>query len=272
MIGTKLVEEFVQSIAMTHRLKYYPRASALLIAAPESGKTTIASAARSKHVSPIAVMSGRSILKEIKDNPDIEFLAFNDLTCIRAMSSGAVALVINILNQVTQDERGKVAFAGKDDVLMIERPVGIIACIPHETLMDHRAKWMELGFVSRMIPFAYSYNAEIVATIKRVIGDGSHAKHKRPRKTMPKNASEREAVTVRMSANISRSVRALSDARALELKQIGIRLLTSYHSVIRGHALLCGRRFVTESDLEFLRAVDHHVTLTECPPLVGNPS
>lgn len=266
MIGTKLVEAFVQAVALTHRVKGYSHVSALIIASPESGKTTItAGAAKSPHVAPIAVMSGRSILKEIRENKEVDFLLFNDLTCIRAMSQPAVNLLINLLNQITQDEHGKVGFAGKDDVAMIDRRVGVIGCIPFTTFTDHRAKWMELGFVSRMIPFAYAYDAEIVANIKDAIDNGTHAKKRQPRAPMP--AVKDAPVDVKMPSAITRSVRALADERSRLLGQLGIRLLSNYHGIIRAHALLNKRRAVTQTDLQFLRDVDAHVAVDKCVKL-----
>jgi hypothetical protein len=265
MIGTKLIEEFIQSVALTHRIKGYKRCSTLLIAAPESGKTTITTAASCSHVTPIAVMSGRSVLKEVNDNEHCEFLLFNDLTSIRAMSTPASALLVVFLNQLTQDERGKVAFAGKD-ADEIKRAIGIIACIPYETFSDHRAKWKEMGFISRMVPFAYSYDAEIVAEIKNSIDNGTHEKSRKPRKGMPKEKKEQQ-VSIFMDKKTTISVRALADERSKDLGQIGIRLLSSYHVLIRAHALLQNRRRVNKDDLTFLRGVDRHVSTTECAPL-----
>lgn len=266
MIGTKLIEEFVQSVALTHRIKGYKRCSTLLIAAPESGKTTITTAANCPHVTPIAVMSGRSVLKEVNENEDCEFLLFNDLTSIRAMSTPASALLVVFLNQLTQDERGKVAFAGKESD-EIKRAIGLIACIPYDTFSDHRSKWKEMGFISRMIPFAYSYDAEIVAEIKNSIDTGTHESKRKPRKGMPKSKKDDQQIAIFMDAKSTASVRALADERSGSLGQIGIRLLSSYHSLIRAHALLFNRRRVSKDDLVFLRGVDRHVSTSECTSL-----
>lgn len=264
MIGTRLIEELVQSVALTHRIKNHDRVSLLLIAAPESGKTTIVSSAHAKHVCRVALLTGRSVLRELKDHPATEFLFFNDLTSIRAMSTHAVNLLIVLLNQLTQDERGIVGFAGKE-VETIQRAVGIIACITFSTFTDHRARWKELGFVSRMIPFAYSYPAELVAEIKDTIDAGTHAANKRPQKAMPKPG--KQMIAIACAERHTRRIRHLADARAHDLKQLGIRLLRNYHSVTRAHALLSGRLSVNDDDIKFLRAVDAFVSITHCQPL-----
>jgi hypothetical protein len=59
----------------------------------------------------------------------------------------------------------------------------------------------------------------------------------------------------------------LSDARAVALNQIGIRLLQNYHCLIRAHAMLHKRADVTREDFEFLRAIDRHVSVSSCRPL-----
>lgn len=266
MIGTRLVEELVQAVALSHRIKGYARCSLLLLAAPESGKTTIANASTCDHVCRVAMISGKSILREVKEHPKTEFLLFNDLTSIRAMSASAVNMLIVLLNQFTMDERGMVAFAGKD-VEFVDRPIGIIACLPFQTFADHRARWRELGFISRMIPFAYAYGHELVAEIKDAIDDGEHKTRSQPVRTMPRIT--RRPVTVKVSPTFRREIRRLADARATTLGQLGIRLLHNYHCLIRARAVLMKRNEVTRDDMVFLRAVDHFVSVTKCAPLNG---
>ncbi len=264
MIGTCLAEALVQSVALSHLIKGHRRTSLLMLAAPESGKTTIASASDCKHVARIAVISGRSVLRELRDNPKTEFLLFNDMSAIRAMSAPAVSLLIVILNQLTQDERGKVAFAGQS-VEEIDRPVGIIGCIPFQTFADHRARWRELGFISRMIPFAYQYGDELVAEIKDAIDAGAHANRVKAGRRMPKNATRQVGIT--MNESLTKELRRIADAKSAHLGQLGIRLLQNYHSLIRAHALLSGRRACTREDIAFIRGVNEFVSVTDCKPL-----
>lgn len=265
VIGTSLVEELVQSVALSHLIKGHRRTSLLMLAAPESGKTTIVNAAECIHVCRVAVISGRSIMRHVKDHPETEFLLFNDLTAVRAMSAAAVNLLILILNQFTQDERGIVAFAGKETE-EIKRPIGIIACLPFSTFTDHRARWKEMGFISRMIPFAYEYSDELVAQIKDSIDNGAHGAEVKARRSMPKRP--RKPVSVEMNPRLTRELRHLADARAKTLGQLGIRLLQNYHTLARAHALLFRRTSVNRDDLVFVRQVDHFVSIRKCEPLV----
>lgn len=268
MIGTQVIEEFVQSVALSHLVKGFKRCGALLMAAPESGKTTVASSAAATHVTPIAVMSGRSILRTLKDRPTTEFLLFNDLAAIRSMSAPATALLVTILNQLTQDERGLVGFAGKENE-EITRGVGLIGCLPFKIFVDHRSRWKDMGFMSRLIPFSYQYGAELVAEIKDSIDEGIHGARVKPLRRMPKRIVKRP-VLIRMNPRFVKEIRRIADARSATLGQIGIRLLQNYHSLVRAHALLMGRPEVTREDLTFLRAVDTFVSITACTPLNGN--
>jgi hypothetical protein len=264
VIGTRLIEELAQSVALTHLIRGHKRVSLLILAAPESGKTTITNAATAKHICRVAVITGRSIIKQMKDQPDTEFLLFNDLSAIRAMSHTAVNLLIVLLNQLTQDEQGIVAFAGRD-VDYIKRPIGIMGCLPFETFVDHRASWKELGFVSRMLPFAYAYPADLVAEIKDAIDENTITTKRLPFRKMPRTG--RRVIAIHCGQKYIRRVRALADARSAELKQLGIRLLQNYHCLIRAHALLFARNRVTDEDLKFLRTVDHYISITRCEPL-----
>jgi hypothetical protein len=78
-------------------------------------------------------------------------------------------------------------------------------------------------------------------------------------------------VDIAMNARETRVVRHLSDARALKLGQLGLRLLSNYHVLIRAHALLNGRRKVGADDLDFLRAVDSFVSVDECKSIEFTP-
>lgn len=260
LVGTSLVEDLVQSVALSHRVKDRDRIGLLLLAAPENGKTTIATAAESGHVRKIAVITARSVM-QLTGEKDVEFMLFNDLSVIKALSKPTVALLTNTLNQVTQGETGEAMFAGQTSV-SIQRQLGVIGCMPFKVFTDRRSHWHEQGFISRMLPFAYSYNAELVATIKDGIDLG---KAKPKPKPMPKVPSD--PVSVKMSDKHTKSVRALSDAKAASLKQVGIRLLNHYHTLVRAHALCHGRTVVDDSDIEFLRAVDQFISISECKPL-----
>lgn len=261
LVGTSLVEDLVQSVACSHLIADCDRLGLLLMASPENGKTTIATAAECEHVKRIAVITARSVM-QLTAQKGVEFLLFNDLSSIKSLSKATSALLINTLNQVTQGETGEAMFAGQS-TFKIERQLGIIGCLPFKVFTDRRAHWHQQGFISRMLPFAYSYDAELVSTIKDGIDGG---RRKPSPRTMPEFKHE-EPVKVAISAKDVRSVRALADAKARELEQVGIRLLKHYHTLVRAHALRHNRSRVIAADMDFLRAVDRYISITECRPL-----
>ena len=261
MIGTSLIESLVHCVTISHKIAHYRRLGLLLLAAPESGKTSIVMANGAKHVLPIAVITGRSVEVLIGQSPEVEYIAFNDLTAIRALSHEAQMLLITLLNQITQDERGTIAFAGQRPT-EITRPLGVIACLPFHTFSHHRARWKEIGFVSRMLPFAYSYPDHLVATIKDSIDHVNGS----PRKIRPRTI-RKSPVAIRCSSGHTKTIRDLADRKAIKLGQLGLRLLSSYHCLVRAHALRAGRRLVTVNDIDFLVDVDRHISITDCEPL-----
>ena len=260
LIGTSLVENLVQAVALSHLVAQCSRVGVLLLASPESGKTTIATAAECEHVKRIAVITARSIM-QLTSEKSIEYLLFNDMAVVRSLSKSTSALLINTLNQVTQGEYGEAMFAGQT-VYKIERQLGIIGCLPFNIFSDKRSHWHQMGFISRMLPFAYSYDEELIATIKDGIDRGKS--QSKPR-TMPDIKPNQ--ITITMSDKYTRIVRGLADSKAKQLDQIGIRLLKNYHTLIRAHALKNHRRTVTSADVDFLRAVDSYISITECKPL-----
>jgi len=263
LIGTALLEDLAQTVALSHLVSGRDRIGLLLLAAPESGKTTIATAAECSHVKRVVVVTARSVMQMVQEK-EVEFLLFNDLAVVRSLSKATTALLINTLNQVTQGETGEARFAGKD-IYKLERQIGLIACMPFKVFVDRRAHWKDMGFVSRMLPFAYEYDAELIVGIKDGIDKGKKFEASRLPATLP------EERKIEITSHQTRAVRALSDARAHSLGQIGIRLLKTYHTLVRAHALRHGRKLVTAEDMEFLREVDSFVSIDTCKPL-GNPN
>jgi hypothetical protein len=261
LIGTALIEDLAQTVALSHLVTGCDRIGLLLLAAPESGKTTIATAAECEHVKRVVVITARSVMQMIQE-PGIEFLLFNDLAVVRSLSKSTTALLINTLNQVTQGETGEARFAGQV-VYKIDRQLGIIACMPFKVFVDRRSHWRDMGFVSRMLPFCYSYDAELIVDIKDGIDKGKRFAPSRLPAAIP------EARSIKIDSHQTRNIRAIADARAVKLDQIGIRLLKNYHTLVRAHALRHGRTKVAADDLEFLRAVDHYISVDECKPLTN---
>lgn len=259
LIGTSLVEDLVQTVALSHLVTGRDRIGLLLLAAPESGKTTIATAAECVHVKRVVVVTARSVMQMVEE-PGIEFLLFNDLAVVRSLSKSTTALLINTLNQVTQGETGEARFAGQT-IYKLERQLGIIACMPFKVFVDRRSHWRDMGFVSRMLPFAYEYDAELIVGIKDGIDKGKRFEPSRLPAAIP------AARSIAINSSQTRNIRAIADARAVKLGQIGIRLLKNYHSLVRSHALRHGRKKVTNDDLDFLREVDKYVSVDECRPL-----
>lgn len=264
MIGTALFEELVQTVVLTHRVKDHQRANLLLLAAPENGKTTITKAGHCPHVYPIAMISARSVLREVKEHPATEFLLFNDLTAIRALTHSASNALIVMLNQLTQNEHGVVAFAGKE-AEHITREIGIIGCLPWTTFKHHRSHWEHFGFISRMVPIAYAYSSDLELKIKDAI-DGHHLDAHRPTHKPIKRVPPKVVDIVCTKAH-TRNIRLMADARAKELQQRGIRLLKNYHVITRAHAILHGRRQVINDDVDFLHAIDAYVSISACKEL-----
>jgi len=264
MIGTRLLEELVQSTVLTHLIRGYDRASLLLIAAPENGKTTISTAAHVQHVLRVAAISGRSVVRELLEHKEMEFLLFNDMGAIRSLSVPASNLLITLLNQLVQGEKGIVAFAGKETE-KIDRCIGLIGCLPFETFRDHRAKWRTLGFISRMLPVAYAYSGELAAEIKDAVDKGTQHAAAQPYRKMKRSAKRQ--VRVEMNVDLTRKLRHMVDAKALTLGQLGIRLLKNYHVIIRAHALLMERRKVEAADFAWLKQINEFVSTEFCRPL-----
>jgi hypothetical protein len=236
LIGVELVQEFVESVILTGRLKDHEPASALLIGAPESGKTSIVNAKHCKSVAVFSDVTGKGLVEICKAMPDVTHIILNDLVAMMSHKQNVNRYTLAIINALT--EEGLESFATPGGIEMIKKGKrGVIACLTHSLAKDGRSWWNKTGFSSRMIPFAFSHSASLTLRIKAIIDDGPAAKNgKKSELRIPS-----KPMRVLFPRKMVNAVRGIADRKASELNAItqeqGYRRLNQFRSLVCGHAL-----------------------------------
>lgn len=267
LVGVELVQEFVESVVTTGRVKGYPPLSALIIGKPESGKTSIVTEKKCPTIECFSDVTGRGILEIIKDNPGLTHIILNDLVAIMSHRQTVNRYTLAIINALT--EEGLQAFATPGGIEHIpEGKRGVIACLTFDLALEGRSWWNKTGFSSRLLPFAFSHSSALSLQIKALIDNGTHDPKKKSELRLPK-----KPIIVALPQKYSAEIRKISDAKAQELSAVtheeGYRRLRQFRSLACGHALR--RSFhkpsVGEKEIDFLGRILPYISYTKLTSL-----
>lgn len=264
MIGVQLVQDLCDCVVLSHRVDKFDPISVLLVAGPETGKSTISS--NTAKVPIMAMVTGVGLRKWIKENPETHTIVLNDMSFLNGLGSRTVILLNSLLNQYMTDSSKAMttAMPKETETTTPGRCINLIGCIPSQIFRKYRKSWKEDGFQSRLLLFNYDYPEKLTIEIKNGVDAGKM--HNMRERAQTEVAVPDKAITVQCSDKIQSMVRELSDRRAeLILKEKGIRLLSHYNSLIRSRTLLRiqSRKHlpavVSMDDLDFLVQIDQHV-------------
>lgn len=260
MIGTDFVRETVETIILTGKVKDIAPVSLLLIAAPESGKTSVVLEKQCEAIKAYADVTGRGLHSILKFNPDLTHIVINDLVATLSHRQSVNRYTISQLNSITEEGITAIATpAGEEEFACGKK--GVIASLTLELAQDARRWWNKVGFSSRMLPFCYVYSPDLLIKIKAAIDD-TRGKAKANTNGNGEFKIPRDSVGVSYSEEWAKHVRKVADTRAGILEEQGMRRLKQYHALIQSHALWRTRTkpTVTEADLEFIYKLDPFVS------------
>ena len=267
LIGVELVQEFVESVIMTGRVKGIPPLSTLIIGKPESGKTSIVTEKQCPTIECFSDVTGRGILEIVRDNPQLTHVILNDLVAIMSHKQNVNRYTLAIINALT--EEGLQGFATPGGIERIpEGKRGVIACLTFDLASEGRSWWNKTGFSSRLLPFAFAHSSSLSLKIKAYIDNGSHTPKKKAHLRIPA-----KPIVVPIPPKFVAEIRKISDAKAQEFSAVtheeGYRRLRQFRSLACGHALR--RTFkspsVGEKEIEFLERVLPYISYTKLNPL-----
>jgi len=254
-MGVELASEFVNTVVLTGSIEGVNPASAMLIANPEHGKTSIVLEKSNDQVIPLTDVTGKGLQFLCQMKPDATHFVINDMGIIASHNGKTREFFYGMLLAMT--EEGMKTIASPDGVQSIKTGrKGIIGCITSDQAKDSRAWWQKRGLSRRLIPFHYAYSESLIIKIKDNIVKGHHVSFEEPKPAYPK-----VAVRVGLDNFLSEKIRLISDRKAMVLGQLGIGLLIRYQALAKAHALFRSWKNarVIEDDIEFLIKIDPYV-------------
>lgn len=267
LIGVELPREFVESIIMTGRLQApHAPVSTLLIASPESGKTSIVASKDSSAIAAFTDVTGRGLMEVCKMHPNITHIVLNDLVAIMSHRQTVNRYTMAMLNAITEEGIQALAYPDGIDVVANGKR-GVIGCMTADLMKDGRSWWNKIGFVSRCLPFGFSHSGALTVKIKDTIERMEKSK-KNPKKKVFRVPAK--PVSVEFSNKYTLQIRRLADEKSKELSDpTGYRRLKQFLALTCGHALLRStkRPTVTAEDVEFIERIYKYLSYTQLPQL-----
>jgi len=176
LIGMAFPVEVVQTVLLTGHLADEKPVSLLIIASPESGKTTATrkaniSVSSDRRGEELAVAltdtTGKGLLKIISEHPNASHVIFNDLSITAGHKSHVTKYLFGVISAMT--EEGITRTADPEGVRPYgkEGTKGIIGCITPRLARDQRFTWNMSGLTTRMLPFFYCQGIDIQLKVRR---------------------------------------------------------------------------------------------------------
>lgn len=269
MIGMNLISDFVHSIVMTGQIsnRDIEPVSALLIASPESGKTSIVNRQMPEDSTHILTdVTGRGLQQLCSMRPEITHFIFNDLVAIMSHRQTVNNYTLAMINAMTEEGIKNVVL-GTDVASYKNGKRGIIACTTLGLIRDGRKWWNKIGLTSRMLPFCYKHSTDLQVTIKNIITD---QKTKIPLKFKTKSKSKKLAAKLPQQIHVdfplalARETQLIAQQKSEQFKNVngeeyGYRRLYQFRGLVAGHALLEQRKRIERRDIDFLLSVTKYI-------------
>lgn len=278
LIGMDFVVEVIKTVLLTGQLADEKPVSLLIIASPESGKTTAAKIANisitsDKHERESAVsltdVTGAGLLKVMKENPHTSHVLLNDLAVLTGHKNHVVNYLFSIINAMTEEGVSRTADPSGIQPYGKEGLKGIIACITPMLVRDQRFIWNKIGMTSRMLPFHYDHGLGIELKVREYHADlASHSHDDSDAETL-KIPSEKPKVHVKrkyrkqileLASDLAKKLsREGKNWKNPSYKEHGYRRVIQFMSLAKAHSLLSHPEDISDEprvhkdDVKFLR-------------------
>lgn len=278
MIGINTILELLELVVLTGHIKGEQPVSALVSAPPEAGKTTMVM----KFVTNegLVVLTDCTAFGIMRDYGQsiaqgrVKHLVIPDL--IRPMSRGkdTVHSLVAFLNALI--EEGVVSISTYAEHVGVQNPgndvqipvrCGLITTMARGILLDGRHHWARMGFMSRLLPISYTYNASTQVDIHRSIANRDYLSDSPIRLNLPP-----EDVEIRLQppqtddlVTLASGLNSIAATSNNPERVYGFRLQKHLQRLAMASALKHGRDIVTQEDVDYLRSLSGCINLEYYP-------
>jgi len=231
--------------------------SLLIIAHPESGKTEVMRKfAVNKNVAYLSDVTAYGIQRDYLnaiEAGEVRHIMIPDLLKPLSRKESTVNTFITFMNSLIEEGVAAVSTYATPR-LVFPKPVkcGLIAAITSDEFKDHRHKWKRLGFLSRTIPFSYSYGMQTVNKVFQYIIGLDYIKEHDIKLDLPQ-----EDKVIKLPRKYAQAILPSTATVARAQETYGFRLQKQFQALLQASALESHRRIVNKTDVDrVLRLMD----------------
>jgi hypothetical protein len=294
LIGMDFAVEVVQTALLTGYLEDEKPVSLLIIASPESGKTTATrnaniSVRSDGHGEELAVAltdtTGKGLLRIVRDHPRASHVIFNDLSITAGHKSHVVKYLFGVISAMTEEGLSKIADPSGISSYDGEGVKGIIGCITPRLARDQRFVWNVTGLTTRMLPFFYEQGVNIQLKVRRyhagLLNGSDRPGEPRsllipPKKMQVSVKRDYREQILELATSVAKKLSKEGVTRKnADYKELGYRRIDQFRALAKAHSLLMNpdddETRVHRTDIEFLRKLARFVSFRK-PEDLEEPS
>lgn len=281
--------EVVQTVLMTGQLDDEKPVSLLIIASPESGKTTAArkaniSVSSDRRGEELAVAltdsTGKGLLKIVREHPNATHVIFNDLSITAGHKSHVVKYLFSIISAMTEEGISITADPEGVHPYGDEGTKGVIGCITPRLVRDQRFIWNVTGLTTRMLPFFYRQGIDIQLKVRRyhagLLEKSDHTDESSslliPKEKTHVSMGKYKEHILALAENVAHKLSKEGASRKNpDHEELGYRRIIQFRSLAKAHSLLThphdDEPRVHRINVEFLRKLSKFVSFKKAESL-----
>jgi hypothetical protein len=289
LIGMDFAVEVVQTVLLTGQLANEKPVSLLMIASPESGKTTTArkaniSVGSDRRGEDLAVAltdtTGKGLLKIVREHPNATHVIFNDLAIAAGHKPHVVKYLFGVISAMTEEGISRTADPEGIQPYGKEGTKGVIGCITPRLARDQRFIWNVTGLTTRMLPFFYHQGIDIQLKVRRYHAGLLHmADHSDestslliPKEKVHVSMGRYKEHILQLAENVAQKLTKEGSSRKNpDYAELGYRRIIQFRSLAKAHSLLThpgdDEPRVHKSNVEFLRKLSRFVSFRKAESL-----
>lgn len=248
MLGMEPLETMIRYCIYSGKLKNERPLSLIVAANPESGKTE--ALREFKCVDGIVYLTdctAHGLTKEVLPRIDtgaVHHILIPDLLNPLSRKQSTVQTFVTFMNSLIEEGVAEIStYAQGMTQRKTDLRCGLVTAITKDKLKDKRHEWSRLGFLSRALPFSYSYGTDKVRQIMEYIISEKYHDDKPLKLKLPA-----KLVDVELKAALARLILPESYRFADANELYGFRFQRQLQVLMKSIALADGRRKVIKKD------------------------
>ena len=239
--------------------------SLLIIAKPESGKTeALKKFTVNKNIAYLSDVTAfgieRDYLPKIEAG-EIRHIIIPDLLKPLSRKESTVKTFITLMNALIEEGISSVSTYATRRSSEKHVKCGVITAITSEEFNDQRHNWRRIGFLSRIVPFSYSYGMETIRKVfDSILGLDYLDEGDIELKRIPKQDKE-----VKLPTKYAQAILPSTTTIAKAQETYGFRLQKQFQALLQASALEKGRSKVNAADVDRVVHLMNWVNFNEHP-------